>query len=91
MNAYIESCFKRNTKTTGEISMTKTIDLKKYTKTDKQGNETKSKTYITYVNDPEATEEHKVMLNAGYQKVMALRAQNVDIERLVFEELLAKL
>ena len=69
-----------------------TIDIGKYTKeVSTDGKKNKSKTYITYVNDPEATEEHKVMLNNGYQKVMALRAKNVDVERLVYEELLAKL
>ena len=71
--------------------MAGTIDLGKYAKETDGKKAGKSKTYITYTSDPGATEEHKKMLNAGYQKVIELRKANVDVERLVYEELLAKL
>ena len=72
--------------------MANTINLEKYTKTDKEGKKAgNSKTYITYTNDPTATEDHKKMLNSGYQKVIELRRANIDVERLVFAEILSKL
>lgn len=69
------------------------MDMNKYKRTATEGDGSKkSKSYITYVQLPDeevvgASEKQK-MLNEGFNITRALRAQNVDVERLVFEELL---
>lgn len=68
------------------------MDISKYARsaTDSEGG--KKKSYITYAqladDDVAGASEKQKMLNDGYNIVRQLRAQNVDVERLVFEELL---
>jgi len=66
-----------------------TIDLGKYSKGTKAG-EGPKKSYITYVQNNDPKTERETMLNAGYDKARVLRASGIDLELLVYEELLSK-
>ena len=69
------------------------MDMNKYQKSATEGDGSKkSKSYITYVQLPDeevaGSSEKQKMLNSGFMITRALRAQNVDVEKLVYEELL---
>lgn len=66
------------------------IDLGKYSKGTGKAGEGPKKSYITFVQNNEPKTERETMLNAGYEKARALRASGIDIELLVYEELLNK-
>ena len=55
------------------------VELDKYQKQVKEGSG-KSKTYITYNQD-----------HPAFKKLRELRAENIDVEELVFQELIKKL
>lgn len=69
------------------------MDMSKYQKSVTEGDGGKnSKSYITYAQladdkVSDASEKQK-MLNDGFMITRALRARNIDVERLVYEELL---
>lgn len=67
------------------------IDLGKYSKGTGKTGEGPKKSYITYAQNAKPETDREKMLNAGYEKTRALRASGIDVELLVYDELLSKI
>jgi len=68
-----------------------TVDISKYASSKAGSGSGPKKAYITYVMNENPSNEREKTLNAGYAKVRELRSSGVDVEALVYGELLSKL
>lgn len=68
-----------------------TVDISKYASSKSGSGQGPKKAYITYVMNENPTTDRERTLNDGYAKVRELRASGVDVEALVYGELLSKL